>query len=116
MNNLRGRSRSFRDVRWAAVLLIAIAFAVCFNGSAQTTGALLGTVSDQNGAVVPSASVHVTNTDTGFSTTTLSTSRDLTWFHCCPLGAIRSRWKHTDSNRSYGPMCLCLSPRIFAWM
>jgi hypothetical protein len=51
MNNLRGGSRSFRGVRWAGVLLIALSFAVCGNGGAQTTGALLGTVSDQNGAV-----------------------------------------------------------------
>jgi hypothetical protein len=86
MNNLRGWSRSFRNARWAGLLLIAFFFLVCGNGRAQTTGTLLGTVSDQNGAVIPSASVHVTNADTGFSTTGLSNSEGSYLIPLLPIG------------------------------
>src|ERR1700691_5553169 len=86
MNHLRGWSRSFRNARWAGLLLIAFFFLVCGNGRAQTTGTLLGTVSDQNGAVIPSASVHVTNADTGFSTTGLSNSEGSYLIPLLPIG------------------------------
>lgn len=47
-----------------ASLVIAVATSFAF-GQATTTGAIGGSVSDQNGAVVPGAAVTVTNTGTG---------------------------------------------------
>ncbi len=55
-------------------LLLAIAMA-CVQGKAQTTqGALIGSVKDAAGAVVPSAIVTLTNTDEGTVRTTKSNS------------------------------------------
>src|SRR5579862_1893528 len=70
----RGWMRSSQKVLRQGLLLIA-AFSFLYDSAwAQTTGALLGVVSDQNGAVVSSASVRAINTDTGFTTSTVSTS------------------------------------------
>src|SRR5882762_8291183 len=67
MSDFRGWLRPVRAVRWSTIFLMAMFLLVCGNAWAQTTGSLLGVVSDQNGAVVPSATVRATNTDTGFT-------------------------------------------------
>jgi len=56
------------------------------SGWAQTTGTLLGVVSDQAGAVVPSAIVQATNMDTGFSTTVSTSSEGSYLFPLLPIG------------------------------
>ena len=61
--------------RSAGALLIAmgIAFSWVLTGSAQsTTGTILGTVKDQSDAVLPGATVKVTNVDTGIVRTTVA--------------------------------------------
>jgi hypothetical protein len=49
------------------VLLILIASGTCIAIGQQITGTIAGTVKDETGALVPSASVKATNADTGFS-------------------------------------------------
>jgi hypothetical protein len=73
MCDIRGWLRQLRDALRLRVLLTACVVIACVNASAQTTGTLLGIVSDQNGAVVPSATVRAQNTDTGFTTSTTPT-------------------------------------------
>ena len=74
MSDLRGWLRPVRAGLWSTICLMAMFLLVCGNAWAQTTGSLLGVVSDQNGAVVSSASVRATNTDTGFTAKTVSNS------------------------------------------
>jgi hypothetical protein len=86
MSNLRGWLHPVRDVRWSTVFLMALVLLVCDNAWAQTTGSLLGVISDQNGAVIPSASVRATNTDTGFIAKTVSTSEGSYLVPLLPIG------------------------------
>jgi hypothetical protein len=55
--------------KFTAVIAIGILVLIStLNGTAQQiTGSIVGTVKDQQGAVVPGASVNATNVDTGFS-------------------------------------------------
>src|ERR1700733_1382084 len=73
MYDFRGWLGHFHDVLRLRILISAFVVIACGNASAQTTGTLLGIVSDQNGAVVPSATVRAQNTDTGFTTSTTPT-------------------------------------------
>jgi hypothetical protein len=65
---------------------MAMFLLVCGNAWAQTTGSLLGVVSDQNGAVVSSATVRATNTDTGFTAKTVSNSEGFYLVPLLPIG------------------------------
>jgi len=86
MSNLRGRLRPIRAVLWSTMFLMAVFFHVCGNAWAQTTGSLLGVVSDQNGAAVPSATVRVTNSETGFAANTVSNAEGSYSVPLLPLG------------------------------
>jgi hypothetical protein len=68
------------------MFLMAVFLFVCGNAWAQTTGSLLGVVSDQNGAVVSSATVRATNTDTGFTAKTVSNSEGSYLVPLLPIG------------------------------
>ncbi len=78
--------RSSRNVLWQGFILMAVFSLLCGNAWAQTTGTLLGIVSDQNGAVIPSASVRVTNADTGFTANTVSNAEGSYQVPLLPLG------------------------------
>src|SRR5579862_3631338 len=74
-DDLRGRWCSFGRIRWLQILLWAVCLlAGAGSGGAQTTGTLLGSVTDQSGAAVSSASVRVTNMETGFTRSATPTS------------------------------------------
>ena len=83
---IRGWLRSIRSVLWQGCLLAAVFYLLCGSAWAQTTGALLGVVSDQNGAVISSATVRATNTDTGFTVNTVSNAEGLYSIPLLPLG------------------------------
>ncbi|WP_187142970.1 carboxypeptidase regulatory-like domain-containing protein [Terriglobus albidus] len=74
MNYNRGPLGRLRDVLRKKLILVALPILVCATGLAQTTGSLLGVITDQNGAVVSAARVRVTDTDTGFTKETVSTT------------------------------------------
>ena len=78
--------RAWRDSLCLKVLLIAAVFLACGNAWAQTTGALLGAVSDPAGAVVSAATVQATNTDTGFSTSTTVSTKGSYSIPSLPVG------------------------------
>ncbi len=87
MSDFRGRLRSFGCIQWLQSLLLAVGLLVgASSGSAQTTGTLLGSVTDQRGAAIPSASVRVTNTDTGFTKTATPTSEGSYVIPLLPIG------------------------------
>jgi hypothetical protein len=86
MSDLRGWLRPVRAVLWSTTFLIAGFLLVCGNAWAQTTGAVLGVVSDQNGAAIASATVRATNTDTGFTAKTVSTSEGSYLVPSLPIG------------------------------
>ena len=77
---------SFRGVLRLRVLLTATLLIACGSAWAQTTGTLLGVVSDPNGAVIPSATVRVTNTDTGFTANVVSNSEGSYLIPLLPIG------------------------------
>ena|SRR6202522_3207646 len=86
MNNLRGWSGSFGNALRSLILLMAVLLFACANGWSQTTGTLLGEVSDQNGAIVPSATVRAQNTDTGFTTSTTPSAEGTYLISLLPVG------------------------------
>ena len=86
MCDFRGWLLHFRDAVRLTTLLMAVVFIAYGNASAQTTGTLLGIVSDQNGAVVPSATVKAQNTDTGFTTSTTPSSEGSYLIPLLPIG------------------------------
>src|SRR5882762_1961878 len=67
-------------------ILIVVLLLACGKGWAQTTGAVLGTVTDQSGAVVPSATVHATNADTGFTATVKPSAEGSYLLSSLPVG------------------------------
>jgi len=83
IHGVRGWLRPYREVR---LLLMLVLVLTCGSAWAQTTGTLLGVVSDQSGAAVPSATVRATNTDTGFVTSTKSDSAGSYLSPLLPLG------------------------------
>ncbi len=58
---------------WASVL----AFCICVAAHGQFSSSIEGTVTDTSGAIIPSATVVLTNTDTGVAQTTQSNSAGL---------------------------------------
>jgi hypothetical protein len=86
MYDFRGWLGHFHDVLRLRILLMAFVFIACGNASAQTTGTLLGIVSDQNGAVVPSATVKAQNTDTGFTVAVKASAEGSYLIPLLPLG------------------------------
>ncbi len=69
-----------------SVVLMALMSASVFAQSQATTGVMQGTVYDQNGAVVPGASVVIRNTDTGFERTVTTNSSGVFTAPLLPLG------------------------------
>ncbi|MCC7341990.1 MAG: TonB-dependent receptor [Bryobacterales bacterium] len=69
-------TRSFQDraASWASLLVALVVFSlICVPASAQVLyGSIVGTVGDPTGAVIPGATVKVTNTGTGLSRETTS--------------------------------------------
>ena len=65
-SNLARYSRLCASARILAMLVFIIAGSVIALGQ-QITGTIVGTVKDQQGAVVNTATVKATNVDTGFS-------------------------------------------------
>ena len=86
VSGIRGWLRSSRNVLWQGLLLMTVFSLLCGSAWAQTTGSLLGVVSDQNGAVISSATVRVTNTDTGFTANTVSNAEGYYSVPLLPLG------------------------------
>jgi carboxypeptidase family protein/TonB-dependent receptor-like protein len=84
--NKRGWSRSFRAIMRKRFLLEVVCLLACAYARAQTTGSLLGVLTDQNGAVIPSATVRVTNTDTGFTASTVSNAQGSYLVPLLPIG------------------------------
>ena len=86
VSNVKGKLLSARNLLWQGLFQMTVFSLLCGSAWAQTTGALLGVVSDQNGAVVPAATVRVTNTDTGFTTNTVSNAEGSYSVPLLPLG------------------------------
>ena len=86
MSNFKGWMGRFRNVQTGRCISMVVLLLACANAWAQTTGTLLGVVSDQNGAVVASATVRATNTDTGFTTSTKPNSEGSYLIPLLPLG------------------------------
>lgn len=86
MTNLRGSMSPIRNALWLRFLLMMVVLLVCGNAQAQTTGTLLGVVSDQNGAMIASATVRVTNRETGFTKSANSTSEGSYLLPLLPIG------------------------------
>jgi hypothetical protein len=64
--NLARYSRLFARVRILAVLVLILTSSIIAFGQ-QTTGSIVGTVKDQQGALITTATVKATNVETGYS-------------------------------------------------
>jgi hypothetical protein len=63
------RRNTISSVGIRLIFTMAVFLLASFNVWAQTTGTILGEIFDQSGALIPSATVQATNTDTGFTVT-----------------------------------------------
>jgi len=71
-----GRAKSFQHMAAAILTVVALALSSAVNSHAQlSTATVFGTITDANGAVIPNATVTVTQTDTNF-TRTIKTGAD----------------------------------------
>jgi hypothetical protein len=114
MSDLRSRLCSCSGVKWLrSHLLVVCLLASAGSAWAQTTGTLLGVVTDQNGAAIASATVRATNMDTGFAANTISNAEGSYVVPLLPLGHYSIS---VTASASLSPMCRFQSPRIFAWM
>ena len=84
--DIGSRLRSSRNVLWQGFVLMAAVYLLCGSAWAQTTGTLLGVVSDQSGAAISSATVRATNKDTGFTANTVSNAEGSYVIPLLPLG------------------------------
>ncbi len=84
------RFESVNRLQRALVLSFAIlvlsAFVTVSAGAQQITGSIVGTVTDAQGAVVPSATVQATNVDTGFSRSTTTGNDGAYRIEYLPIG------------------------------
>ena len=60
-------------------LLVVLLMSATFTSAQETTGTILGTVTDSSGAVIPNATVTFTNTDRGAVIRTLQTDKNGTY-------------------------------------
>src|SRR5450631_3292269 len=60
-------------------LLVALLLSSAFTFAQETTGTILGTVTDSSGAVIPNATVTLTNTERGAVIRTLKTDKNGTY-------------------------------------
>src|SRR6266478_6676013 len=68
------------------IFTMAVFLLASLNLWAQTTGTILGEITDQSGAVIPSATVQATNTDTGLSVAVKASSEGSYLIPLLPLG------------------------------
>ena len=94
---LRGSCGTF------VLLLLSAALPPAFLAQTAGTGALVGTVTDSTGAVVPNATVTAINADTGQSRT-VNTSSDGTYkFSLMPPGQYHVKFEHAGFNTAEVP-------------
>src|ERR1700722_16658211 len=86
-----GCSRKAGPLRSAAFAFMIFAFVFGFFAQRQAYagvgGSISGTVTDQTGAVLPAATVKVTNPATGFTQTTLADAKGFYTFPSLPVGS-----------------------------
>ena len=82
-------SKSAQASSWLLAGLVAMTFLLGgnFTHAQQITGAIAGTVMDPAGAVVPNASIQVTNTGTGFSRAATSDNAGAYLIQYLPVGS-----------------------------
>jgi len=74
-----------REWRSLALLLVVFSVALC-PASAQTTGSILGTVTDSSGALVPNAKITARSNQQGFTRTAVTNSSGSYLLPAIPLG------------------------------
>src|SRR3990170_860597 len=80
---------------FVAALAIAVALSICFQAVAQIpTATISGVVKDTSGAVVPSATLTVTNVDTGLNRSGVSGGDGSYKFPALPVGQYEIRAEH----------------------
>jgi hypothetical protein len=86
MIDSKGRTSQFRNARVGKLIGALILLLGCGGAWAQTTGSLLGIVTDQGGAGVPEARVQVRDTNTGFIKDTVTTTEGTYSIPLLPVG------------------------------
>jgi len=77
-----------RAVRFTVAILATLCFTT-FVSAQQTTGTLIGKIVDEQGAVIPGATVSATNPATGFNRTAVSDSEGIYRLNALPVGQVR---------------------------
>ena len=85
---------------FAALAVLALALCTAFSARAQvTTAAVRGTVTDEQGAAIAGAEVTITNVDTSFNRTALTSSDGEYNFPDLPLGHYKIHATHSGFKR-----------------
>src|SRR5438046_7768053 len=86
---------------FAALAVLALALCTAFSARAQvTTAAVRGTVTDEQGAAIAGAEVTITNVDTSFNRTALTSSDGEYNFPDLPLGHYKIHATHSGFKSS----------------
>jgi hypothetical protein len=74
-----------RAVRFTVVILAVLCFTTLASAQ-QTTGTLIGKIVDEQGAVIPGATVSATNPENGFNRTAVSDAEGVYLLNALPVG------------------------------
>jgi len=81
---------------------VIVTLFICFDGSAQTTGSVVGKVTDPSGAVVPGVAIKATNQSTSFSREAISDTSGEYLISLLPVG----RYTITAQKQGFEPFTL----------
>ena len=87
--------RKMSRYSWLAVFSLFVALSPSLIAQTAATGALMGTVTDPTGAVVPNVTVTVTNSDTGQARTATTDAAGTYKFGLLPPGSYRVKFEAT---------------------
>ena len=87
-----------RAVRFTVAILAVLSFTTLVSAQ-QTTGTLIGKIADEQGGLIPGATVTASNPSTGFNRTAVSDSEGVYRLSALPVGQLRPEHRTAPASR-----------------